>query len=636
MRLERRRWHLRVFFILAVLVLVIYVIGVPHTPRGFCLDESSIAYNAHLVATTGHDEYQEAWPLFFRAFGEYKNPIYIYLLAALFRFSGPSIAVARALSAVLGVASVLLIAYLATLISKNKAVGIMVGVSAALTPWLYENSRMVFEVALYPALFAAFLIAVFRASAHERWSLVDIISIAGTLALLTYSYSIGRLLAPLFALGLIVFLTRKRYRDILLTWLGYAVTLIPLFVFSRNHPGALTGRFEGLTYIHEGTGTAEILRRFITNYAFSLSPIRWLFTGEDNPRDHLAGTGCVLFATFALALFGLWLILRQQRKDRWWWFVIYALVVSIIPGALTVSIFPQIRLIVLPVIINVLTVPAWTFLFEKAQLNRESTRAAAAIIAVILLATVAQGVLFQIQYHKQAPERGYVCDEKFPRKILAVALASLRSPIYLVDPPGRSGYVQSYWHGLLGGIDPSRFVRQPNGAAPPPGSVVISTEETCANCRLLAKHLDFIVYTPLPSELQTRAGPLPSDGFRAEIKLAGSLPAFKTGAADQVTVLVKNISAASWPSVGADDGRFAMTVHSRWMKPDGTIVSTGNDAKPIFYGLDPGDVAGITLKIVPPEIPGDYLLLIDVVQEGVAWFSDKGSQPLTIRITVPQ
>jgi hypothetical protein len=635
-RLERRRWHLRVFFLFAVLVFVIYLIGVPRTPPGFCLDESSIAYNAHLIATAGHDEYQEAWPLFFRAFGEYKNPIYIYLLAALFKFSGPSIAAARSLSAVLGVVSVLLISYLATLISKHKPVGIVVGVSAALTPWLYENSRLVFEVALYPALVALFLIAVFRASRHARWSPADIVSISLTLALLTYSYSIGRLLGPMLGLGLIVFVTRKTARGILFTWLGYAVTLIPFFLFNRSHPGALTARFQGLTYIKPGTGAFEIIRRFIANYAISLSPIRLLLTGEDNPRDHLAGTGCILFATFALALFGLWLILRRERRERWWWFVIYALAVSIIPGALTVSIFPQIRLIVLPVLINILAVPAWTFLFEKAQLKQQTGRAAAAIIIVVMLATVGQGVLFQIQYHKQASQRGYVCDEKFTRKILSVALASLRSPIYLVDPPGRSGYVQSYWHGLLGGIDRSRFVRQPAGVAPPAGAVVISAAETCANCRMLAKHLDFIVYTPLPSDLQPRFGPLTNDGWRAEIKLAGNVPAFKAGAVENVTVLVKNISAVSWPSVGADDGRFAMTVRSRWLKPDGTTVSISDDAKPIYYGLDPGDVAGIVLPVTAPGDAGNYQLLIDVVQEGVAWFSEKGSTPLVINLSVHQ
>jgi Dolichyl-phosphate-mannose-protein mannosyltransferase len=632
-RLQQRRWHLRVFFICVVVVFVIYLNGVPRTPPGFCLDESSIAYNAHLVATTGHDEYREAWPLFFRAFGEYKNPIYIYLLALLFKFSGPSMAVARSLSAILGVISVLLIAYLATAISKREEVGIAVGLSTAFTPWLYENSRLVFEVALYPALVALFLISVFRASRQERWSSIDIASLAITLALLTYSYSIGRLLAPLFAFGLILFARRDAYRAILFTWAGYAVTLIPLLVFNGRHPGALTGRFEGLTYIRPGAGVVEIARQFIAHFVGNLSPVRLLLTGEDNPRDHLAGTGCILFATFLLALTGLFLIIRYQRTNRWWWYVIYAFVVSMIPAALTVSVFPQIRLIVMPLLINVLTVPAWKFLFEKYDVRHRSKPIIAISIGLTLV-TAAQGIYFQRQYHKQAPSRGYVCDEKFPTKILAVALAALRSPIYLLDPPGRSGYVQSYWHGLLGGIDSSRFVRLPDEASPPAGSVVISSAEACANCRLLAKHLDFIVYTPLPSDIQPRYGPLPNEAFRAEIKLANKLPAFKISTGQEVTVLVKNVSSLSWPSVGANDGRYVMTVRSRWLKPDGTIMKDSTLGKPIFYGLDPGDVAGLTLLVDTPNVAGDYLLRIDVVQEGVSWFSDKGSPPLTIPVSV--
>ena len=79
---------------------LLYVAGVPHNPPGFYIDESSIAYNAHTIAQSGVDEHGVAWPLYFRAFGDYKNPSYIYLLAGLFWITGPSILVARLLSAV--------------------------------------------------------------------------------------------------------------------------------------------------------------------------------------------------------------------------------------------------------------------------------------------------------------------------------------------------------------------------------------------------------------------------------------------------------------------------------------------------------------------------------------------------------
>src|SRR5207248_461145 len=110
-------------------------------PPGFFIDESSVAFNAYQIARTGHDEFGVAWPLFFRAFGEYKNPVYIYLLAAVFRLTGPGIIAARSLSALLGAAAALLLGHLAEKVAGRKFVGILVAVSALLTPWLYENSR---------------------------------------------------------------------------------------------------------------------------------------------------------------------------------------------------------------------------------------------------------------------------------------------------------------------------------------------------------------------------------------------------------------------------------------------------------------------------------------------------------------
>src|SRR5260370_7391476 len=100
------RRHLWVIALLAVLVAggTLYFARVADQPPGFYIDEASICYNAYTISQTGRDEYGNEWPLFFRAFSDYKNPVYIYLLAGLFRFTGPSIFVARLFSAVLGIA----------------------------------------------------------------------------------------------------------------------------------------------------------------------------------------------------------------------------------------------------------------------------------------------------------------------------------------------------------------------------------------------------------------------------------------------------------------------------------------------------------------------------------------------------
>jgi len=82
--------------------LAIYLAGQQANPPGFYLDECSIGFNALQIARHGVDEHGVAFPLFFEAFGEYKNPVYIYLLAAVFKATGPSNLAARRLSALLG------------------------------------------------------------------------------------------------------------------------------------------------------------------------------------------------------------------------------------------------------------------------------------------------------------------------------------------------------------------------------------------------------------------------------------------------------------------------------------------------------------------------------------------------------
>src|SRR5438034_1042238 len=100
-------------FVLCLSVAVAYFAGVPKNPPGFFIDEASIAYNAHTIARQGVDERGQRFPLYFQAFGEYKSPVYIYALAAVFRITGPGVRAARLLSAILGLTAALLLGLLA-------------------------------------------------------------------------------------------------------------------------------------------------------------------------------------------------------------------------------------------------------------------------------------------------------------------------------------------------------------------------------------------------------------------------------------------------------------------------------------------------------------------------------------------
>jgi hypothetical protein len=487
MRTTRRANYFLSFLLL--LLALSYFYQVPNNPPGFYIDESSIAYNAYTIATTGRDEYGESWPLYFRAFGEYKNPVYIYLLALLFRLFGPGILVARLLSASLTVVAVGLLWLLAYRISRQKIVATTIAISAFLTPWLFENSRLVFEVALYPVLMVLFLIAVQHASKQEQWRLREAFAIAATLALLTYSYSVGRLLAPLLALGLAFFVTRRRLRGLVTTWALYFLSVIPALVFNYQHPNALMNRFWLLTYLTPQKPIWELALTFLRHYLADINPWTIAVTGEVNVRDHVGSMGSVLAPTLLLAIAGIVYVIRRFAADSWWRYMLYALVVTPIPASLTVTEFPQIRLVALPVLLHVFMIPALSWL-----LDQERSKTARAALAVLLLAMFTRGCVYRMQFRKAGPERWYIFDEQFPREVFPTALGQNKFPIYFYDPPGKSGYAQMYWYGLLQGLPADKFVRLSQDEKPPNGAVVISTAEECSDCRLLLKSINYIVY----------------------------------------------------------------------------------------------------------------------------------------------
>lgn len=625
---EARTTRYLLAFALVVFAAAVYFYRVPTNPPGFYIDESSIAYNAHAISLSGRDEYGIAWPLYFRAFGEYKNPTLVYLLAIVFRFTGPSIFVARLVCALLGVTAALLLGLLAWKISRQFYVALFIALSAVLTPWLFESSRLVFEVAAYPLTVVLFLLALQRASTKETWKAMDVLALAATLALLTYTYSIGRLLAPLLAIGLLFFASKANRRAVAITIAAHAITLLPLAIFAFRHPGALSGRFNGISYFGAGGSWAAKVLRFASQYLTDINPWRMLVTGEDNVRDHVSGLGVLLLPTFVFALAGLILVIGKLRANPWWRFIVYALFVSIVPAALTVGVFPQLRLIVFPILVNVLMIPALVWFASNARATIMKS-----VVAVVTLLILAQGLYFQILFHREAPSHWYFMDARFARKVLQPALASNAQPIYLFDPPGQSGYIQALWHGALRGMNSNTFARTDIWRSIAPGSIVISTERKCDNCRLLARSLNYIAYAVLPSNAQPSISPLPPEAFRAQLLLRQTTTQMIAGQKQTLRVSVKNVSASSWSCISDAQGRYAVIIRARWRKSDGSVIPDEARSE-LNYDLEPGDVNDVDLQVTSPMAEGNYYLEVDLVEEPDVWFSQKGSQLLRVPLSI--
>jgi 4-amino-4-deoxy-L-arabinose transferase-like glycosyltransferase len=627
---ERYRFPLLLAIVL-VCGATLYTWRVTRNPAGFFIDESSVAYNAYTISRNGVDEFGNSWPLFFRAFGDYKNPVHIYLLAALFKLTGPSILTARLLGAIAGVVTALLLGLLAARISRRRDVGLLVAASALLTPWLFELSRVAFEVALYPLAVTLFLLSVRRASTRTKWTWLDVGALTSTLVLLTYTYSIGRLLAPLLALGLVIFATRERWSGILRTWAIYILTLVPMIVFQRRYADALTGRFKLISYIKPESSVTEIVWEFIKHYVANLNPVKLLVSGDPNIYQvaHVPATPAMLAATMLLAIAGAWLALRHTSDKAWWRFILYGLVASIVPASLTADYFHMLRLAALPVFLLVLAALAFEWLCEASERGSEVR----ALLVLLVFLTLAQGAFFQWQYHASAtsPWRRHLFDADYPQQIFDNAVRNGARPIYLADAM-TTPYIQAYWYATLKGIPLTAFVRLAPEESPPPNALVISTEESCFQPQVLARTDPYRLYIA-EAHRRTRA-PLPDGAFRAEISVPGIATTAPKGEKLQLNVLVKNAGDTLWQGCERSAGKFQINLGSHWLNANGQVASNEEGRSPLPADLAPGQETTVSFSVDAPAEPGDYVLEIDLLQEGVTWFGLKGSRTYRARMKV--
>ncbi len=615
------------WFLLAASGLAFYAWGAPTNPPGFFIDESSVANNAHTISESGRDEHGEAWPLYFRAFGDYKNPTYVYLLAAVFRVTGPGVAAARYLSATLGVLAALALGLLGARLTGSRAAGLLTFLSALLTPWLFELSRVVVEVAAYPLAVALFLLATRRAASKDAWGVADSAYVAASLALVTYTYSTGRLFGPLLALGLVLLLTtRARVHPLLTTWLLYGLALVPLYVYHRRNPEALAKRFNFLTYVTPETRYAEDAWEFVKHFAGNLNPWRLLVTGDVNGYQiaSVPGAAPVLAATFALMLFGAWLALKSAPRDAWWRLFFYGLAASVVPASLTNDYFHMLRLAALPVFIVALCAPALAWLIER--------RSKALVVLIVL--TLAQGAVFRFQFERYAgsPWRRHMYDADYPSKLLPAALAASPREVHLADSTSVPGYVQALWYGAAWGLPPETFVRLRMNEPAPAGAVVITTEDLRQRCRVLAESEPYAVCATEGPPREPR--PLADADFRAELS-AVEVPA-RVAAKSRVDirVAVRNGGGAVWLARERGLSPLQLSAANHWLDSSGNPVTNDDGRGALAHDLRPGEEAEITFAVNAPRRPGDYLLEIDMLQEGVSWFALKGSKTLRVPVKV--
>jgi hypothetical protein len=328
-RLHRRIW-IGAFAVVALLVVLRNLIDLSGSPPGMYVDESSIAYNAWTIAHFGVDEHGIHFPLFFEAFGEYKNPVYVYSVAALARFLPLTVTVERLPAALFGLAVVAFLTAAAWRLTGSRAFTFGTLMLTALTPWLVIESRVGFETISWAALLSGALWCLSNRHPTPRQ-----FGIAGVfLAFAIYGYTTARLEVGLIAIAVCLAWGIRRtpgwWRLLVPVALGYVV----LAVYALLNPGALTARFDYLNIWADGASIPVVIGRFVTNYFTEIGP-RFLFlSGDANPRQNTQIGGMLLWIMVPLLIAGI-MVCWERRGEPLIRFLVLGIVFAPIAGALT-------------------------------------------------------------------------------------------------------------------------------------------------------------------------------------------------------------------------------------------------------------------------------------------------------------
>ncbi len=98
----------------------------------------------------------------------------------------------------------------------------------------------------------------------------------------------------------------------------------------------------------------------------------------------------------------------------------------------------------------------------------------------------------------------------------------------------------------------------------------------------------------------------------------------------QIPVTVTNISPVKWEKTEKSN----LKLGNHWLNKEEEYLQWLDGISDLPQAILPQETAEILLTITTPELEGNYLLEIDLVEEGVTWFKNNGSETATIMINI--
>lgn len=333
-------------------------------PPSLNWDEVSHGYNAYSILKTGKDEWGNTLPLIFRAYGDYKLPVYIYITAFSEKVFGLNAFAVRFPSAIAGVITVIF-TYLLTNklflkefdIKTRRYIASLASLLVTIEPWSLFLSRGAFEANLALTFFLA---GVYFLFVGFKTSLIIVFSLT-LLGLSVWTYNSYRIFVPLM---LIIFflIYQKKFlaifrRNKKLSVSCFFVLLlffIPMFLQLLSSSGQ--ARYGKVTILDEGaieqihklrqkSDLNPLLTRLIYNrpiYFLEIFLRNWashftfsflFFKGGTNYQFSVPQHGLLYPLNLFPFVLGLVFLLKRRSKENL--LILFWMLVAPVPSSLT-------------------------------------------------------------------------------------------------------------------------------------------------------------------------------------------------------------------------------------------------------------------------------------------------------------
>ena len=319
------------------IILRFYALG--DVPSSLNWDEVSWGYNAYSILKTGHDEHGAFMPLSFKAFGDFKQPVYVYLASFPIGLFGLTAFAVRFPSAFLGSLTIPFVWLLVfELFRKEKSryvVSLFSMLFFSISPWSIQFSRVAYE-ANVGLFFVVSGVALFLRGLNEKKYYYNYIGIA-LLSVSGYSYHSEKIFTPVLFIVILfwshfTFHVRKKF--LLIFFLLFFLGNIFWILDART-----TARGRSVTFVSNQTqilknSTQEMifdsskgdrlgllfhnrrivyLKKYLENYLSHFDPNQLFVTG-DSARHHAFGVGILYIVSLPFILIGMITV----NKKRYW------------------------------------------------------------------------------------------------------------------------------------------------------------------------------------------------------------------------------------------------------------------------------------------------------------------------------